>query len=106
MGNRFLSYDALENVLGQTESEEESTNLGNLLAAKAVLRSAMTQELTARQFQCVSLYFYEGLTEEEVGKRLGISKSTVCRHLQKAKLRLGRAIGYGETARRALPQDD
>ena len=106
MGNRILSFDVLENILGQADGKEESTNLGNLQAAKAVLRSALAQELTPRQLECVSLYFYEGLTEEEVGRRLGVSKSTVCRHLQKAKLRLGRAVGYGETARRALPRDE
>ena len=106
MATRMLSYNALENILGQADSGEESTNLGNLQAAKAVLRSALAQELTARQLQCVSLYFYEGLTEEETGKRLGVSKSTVCRHLQKAKLRLGKALGYGETARRFVFKDE
>ena len=105
MGNRIVSFDALENILGQSDNGKESTNLGNLQAAKAVLRSALSQELTARQLECVSLYFYEGLTEEEVGKRLGVSKSTVCRHLQKAKLRLSKAIGYGETARQFFPKE-
>ena len=106
MGNRLVSFEVLENILGQSDQSEESTNLGNLQAAKAVLRSALSQELTARQLECVSLYFYEGLTEEETGKRLGVSKSTVCRHLQKAQLRLSKAVGYGETARRALPKED
>ena len=106
MATRILSYDKLENILGQTDDSGESTNLGNLQVAKAVLRSALAQELTARQLECVSLYFYEGLTEEQVGKRLGVSKSTVCRHLQKAKLRLAKAIGYGETARKFLAKED
>jgi len=102
MTTQLVSYDRLENVLGRPDFEEESTNLGNLRAAKAVLQAALELELTDRQRDCVRLYFYEGLTEEETGRRLGITKSTVCRHLQKAKKRLGKAVSYAGTARRTL----
>lgn len=102
MAGRLVSYDMLENVLGRQDFEEESTNLGNLKAAKAVLRTALRQELTDRQRECVKLYFYDGLTEDEVGRTLGISKSTVCRHLQKAKQRLEKAVSYAGTARQAM----
>ena len=100
MAVKLFSYDMLQNTLGQEDGTEESTNLGNLQVAKAVLRSAISQELTQRQLECVQLYFYEGLTEAAIGKRLGVSKSTVCRHLQKAKRRLGRAVSYGEVGRK------
>ncbi len=106
METRLLSYDRMENLLGRQDRQEESTNRGNLLAAKAVLREAIGQELTGRQKECVLLYFFEGLTEEEAGKRLGVSKSTVCRHLQRAKRRLKRAVMYAGTACRALPPED
>lgn len=104
MATRLVSYNRLENVLGRPDFEEESTNLGDLRAAKAVLQAALNQELTKRQRDCVQLYFYEGLTEEETGLRLGITKSTVCRHLQKAKKRLGKAVSYAGTARHMLEE--
>lgn len=105
MVTRTVSYDRLENILGRQDFAEESTNLGNLQAAKAVLRAALTQELTARQQDCVRLYYYEGLTEEVTGRQLGITKSTVCRHLKKAKKRLGKAVSYGGTAYRAAAKE-
>ncbi len=105
MATKLISYDKIENLLGHWD-QEESTNRGELKAAKAALRAALFQELTQRQRQCVQLYFYEKLTEEETGRRLGVSKSTVCRHLQKAKRRLGRAVSYAGAARFSLPGKD
>lgn len=60
----------------------------------ALVRKAVEQELTPRQRECVELYFFRRMTMEEVGEALGIGKATVCRHLQKSKRRLGRALGY------------
>lgn len=65
-------------------------------AALRLLRLAVRQELTPRQRQCVDLYFFQGMTMEEAGKALGIGKATVCRHLQKSKKRLGRALSYSK----------
>lgn len=59
-----------------------------------LLKRAIDQELTSRQRQCVQLYFFRKLTMEQVGEELGIGKATVCRHLQKAKGRLSKALGY------------
>ena len=53
-------------------------------------------EAALRQRQCVELYFFQGMTMEEAGKALGIGKATVCRHLQKSKKRLGRALSYSK----------
>ncbi len=105
METKLVSYDRLENTLGCFDWETESTNLGDLRAAKAVLRVALSQELTDRQLECVRLYFYEGLTEEQTARRLGLTKSTVCRHLQKAKRRLEKAVSYAGAARRKILED-
>lgn len=94
MNTRLISFDRVEHLLGREDREEESTSREKLKAAKAALRLALERELTPRQRECVELYFYLGLTEEETGRRLGVSKSTVCRHLQKAKARLKRVVSY------------
>ena len=44
--------------------------------------------------ECVTLYYFQRLTMEEVGRQLGIGKATVCRHLQKSKKRLARVLAY------------
>lgn len=41
-------------------------------------------KLTERQQEVVQLYFYKGLTQEEIGAELGIDTSTVCRNLSGA----------------------
>ncbi len=99
MRTRLLSYDKLEGLLGQRDDEELSTNQNQLQAAKRVLRTALLRELTGRQKECVRCYYYEGLTQEETARRLGISKPTVCRHLQKARKRLGEILEYAVAGR-------
>ncbi len=103
---KLVSFERLESILDGSGQETGSTNRRDLAAAKAVLRAALERELTDRQKECVRLYFFQGLTEEEAGRLLGVSKSTVCRHLQKAKKRLKRAVSYGGAACRALPRED
>lgn len=102
---RTVSFERLERILGQSDGQQEVTNRRELKTAKAVLRRALTRELTARQLECVQLYYYEGLTEEEVGARLGIGKSTVCRHLQRARKRLQWALSYAGAARWEEPEE-
>lgn len=94
MATKLISFDRIEKMLGRRDFEEESTNGRGLKIAKAVIHAAIEEELTERQRECVLLYFYNGLTEEQAAHELGITKSTVCRHLQKAKSRLGRAVRY------------
>lgn len=106
MRTKTLSFDRMQAWIGQEDRPRESTNALDLQAAAAVLRTAMEWELTGRQRECVRLYFYENRTMEEIGSMLGISRSTVCRHLQKAKARLGKAVSYCGTARLACRRED
>lgn len=107
MKTKLVSFDRVEHLLGQPgPGETPSTNQESLRAAKAALRTALFQDLTDRQRECVLLYFYEGLTEEETGRRLELSRSTVCRHLQRAKRHLKKAAYYAGSACRALPEED
>lgn len=90
---RRISLDKIPGrLLAQPEVWEEASPTPKALPA--VLRLAIEQELTPRQRQCVELYFFRRLTMEQVGEALGIGKATVCRHLQKSKRRLGRALSY------------
>ncbi|XOQ43012.1 MAG: Sigma70-r4-2 domain-containing protein [Clostridium sp.] len=64
---------------------------------KRMLRTMMLAargELTARQMQCVRLYYAEQKKVIEIAQELGISPSTVSRHLKKARLRLKRILQY------------
>lgn len=47
---------------------------------QALLRF-IEDELTTRQRDCVRLYFFEGLSQQEVAEALGISRRVVSQHL-------------------------
>lgn len=61
---------------------------------KRNLRLARRQELTPRQAQLLRLYFEEDMTMDEIGRELGICKSTVSRTIARAKRRLQHCLRY------------
>ena len=54
----------------------------------------MEGELTQRQRQCLDLYYFQGLTQEETGRRLGVTAATVSRHIKRARERLQQVLVY------------
>ena len=46
--------------------------------------------LTPKQAQCLALYCYDGLSEEEIGRRLGMRQQTVSRRILAARRRLAK----------------
>lgn len=58
------------------------------------LRLAMEQELTPRQKEMVSLYFYQGLNVSRIAEKLSVNRSTVSRTLRRAKDRLYHSLQY------------
>ena len=51
------------------------------------LRQAMVRELTARQRQTLTDYYFRNLTITEIAREQGLHKSTVCRTLHRAEKR-------------------
>lgn len=70
------------------------TNDDQIHRLKKNLMMAIDQDLTARQRQMLSMYFFEGRTMESIGDELGVGKSTVSRTLSRAVRRLHRALKY------------
>ena len=93
MHSGLVSFDLLEKYI-PAEQIQSSGHSRALEAARGVLGQALEQELTGRQLECVRLYYFEGRKQEEIAGLLGVGKSTVCRHLQKARGRLERALSY------------
>lgn len=63
-------------------------------AVLRVLRRAMEGELTQRQRQCLELYYFQGLTQEEAACKLGVTAATVSRHIKRARERLQQVLVY------------
>lgn len=77
---------------------------------KKMLRTltlAAKGELTPRQAECVRLCYGEGKGVSEIAAELGLSPSTVSRHLKKARGRLKKVLQYCYPAlnREALPHN-
>lgn len=97
MRQRNLTWEAMDRL--SAPRPQETANRGRRQAALRLLQEAMDRELTPRQRQCVELCVLRGLSQVEVGKLLGVNKSTICRHLKKAKGILRRAADYASVGR-------
>lgn len=96
MKNKLLSFDEAQNHI----AGRESAGAERPAVPAELVRMAVERELTERQRQCVELYYFQGMTMERTARELGLNKATVCRHLQKARGRVQRVLGYALWARR------
>ena len=76
------------------ERENAPDNAEVLARAKRNLKSALNELLTPKQRMYLSMYYFEGLSMEEIGARVGVNKSTVSRTVSRARARLNRALKY------------
>lgn len=74
---------------------EENTNAATLNTLKRNLTMALRQEVTPRQLECIRLYYAEGLNMGQIGRRLGVDKSTVSRNLRRGEANLRRCLRFG-----------
>ena len=62
---------------------------------KRSLLRALQEDVTERQREMLALYYAQGLTMPEIGRRLGVNKSTVSRTIRRGEARLRRCLRYG-----------
>ncbi|MDR3207567.1 MAG: hypothetical protein LBT60_04465 [Oscillospiraceae bacterium] len=68
----------------------EGDNRERLARLSTLLRRIMDEELTPRQREAFLLHTGQGLRQTEIAARWHVHPSVVCRHLQKAEVRLRR----------------
>ena len=81
-----LGYESPE------ELEKRLEHAGRTEALWPTVRAIMDEVLTLQQREVVRLYFFEGLNQREIAKKLGISQQSVSEHLY-GKKRKARAVG-------------
>ena len=86
--NRHLSSDNMDAYPDLVSCFRGQTNRRQLEEYRIFLYRAIKTELTQRQQQVVSMYFFEGMTLVQIAQRLHINKSTACRILHRALDRL------------------
>ncbi len=67
-------------------------NTGHLQLAKKALLDAVELDLTPRQRQLVTMYYFEERTLPQIAQELSLDTSTVCRTLQRARKRLQKSM--------------
>ena len=84
----------------ENQNRAERANESNSVSPGMVLRrqllQCMAETLTPRQYQVYVLNFLEGMPQVEIARELGISPSSVCRHLSIAMSKI-RAAMWAET---------
>lgn len=96
MRTKKLSLDVFTENLAGLQSYRRTGEEGDAEYRRMIntLKKAVEGELTERQKECVLLCYYEGRTARAAAKELCIHETTVCRHLQKAKIRLEKVLRY------------
>lgn len=61
---------------------------------KKILKKAIKEELTEKQRLCITSYYLESKTIRTIASELGLSPSTVCRHIQNAKKKIRHIADY------------
>lgn len=88
---REQEYQALRRFIKLADSSEPGGFAGRVAAA-------VTEELTPRQRQMVTMYYMKQMTMRDIGETLGVSVSTVSRTVARGRARLRRALRYGSRA--------
>ena len=90
-----LPYDPLSMASLQLwKQENQEDNRPRIERLLRNLPLAMEEELTPRQREILGLYYDEGLTMSQIGERLGLNRSTVCRTIHRARERLYRSLRF------------
>jgi len=95
------AYDPISALFAGEESESRKAARSE---AVALLRVVISNRLTERQRQIVELHYLEGLSQQEVATRLGISQQTVSRQLF-GVLRAGNRVGGALKRLRAILEE-
>lgn len=88
MRNTDLISDRLDTLCGARKYERFDGE-GEREAMRRLLNGAVNT-LTQRQRQCIVLYYFDGKTVKQTAEMIGISPSTVSRHLKAGKSKLQR----------------
>ncbi|RKY19670.1 MAG: hypothetical protein DRP63_00230 [Planctomycetota bacterium] len=70
----------------------KAKDLQELVRRMAVVKTVLDyrDRLKGRQKQVIDLYFNDGLTQREIGKRLGIAQKNVCEYMKRAFRKIGK----------------
>lgn len=72
----------------------KNTNKAEIHQMKNILSQAIVSELTPRQRDCITLYYYDGMKMKDIALMLSLSPSTVTRHIKASVKKLKNVAKY------------
>lgn len=75
--------------------DDEEARAERKRKAAGQLKQVIENELTNRQREIITLYYFQGKTIIEIAGKLDINKSSVSRTLGRARKRIARSMKYG-----------
>ncbi len=72
----------------------EGDNSRRIQKLKQGLKTVMDSELSDRQREVVDMFYFKRMNVTEISKEMGLNKSTVSRHLNRAVQKLSLAMKY------------
>lgn len=73
---------------------DDTANSDRRSKMKSLLNNAIANELTDRQRVCIIEHYLNGRKEKDIANELGLSPSTVCRHISTAEKKLMHIANY------------
>lgn len=90
-----ISLDFCENYIADSRLDEQDENNGNRIKRAAFLvKRVIAQELTPRQREMCSMYYFQKLDMPTIAQELGVNKSTVCRTIARGLARVTARLKY------------
>ena len=95
MNRKTLWSEAAENAAGIRlyREGEAGTSQREIERMRRLMRRALS-DLSARQREMITLYYFDNRTMPEIARMTGLNKSTVCRHIHKGRRELERLLRY------------
>lgn len=95
---KLLSFEVLERTLSSYEGTSALARDDNrdeeYRRLMLTLTNVMEGELTELQRECVRLYYYDGMTMQQVAETLGVQKPAVSKVLRRARRRIQQVLLY------------
>lgn len=92
--NRVFLTDDYEAMASYDLYQQKGTNSRDRQQMMKILARAMQMELTDRQRDCMTMYFLNDMKMKDIAADLGLSRSTVTRHIQAATRKLRKVAAY------------
>lgn len=93
--HKIMNFDDKNcDLIAYSRFSSYGSNKADIEKMKHILLKALSEDLTTRQRQCITLYFYDNMKMKEIARVLSLSPSTVTRHIKAAKRRLQKVAKY------------